>query len=210
MRYHDVLPTLRTAYDATAAEREGSGLSDWKARERDVFLEHLAGHRAKTLLELGSGPGRDGLFFQQNGLEVTCTDLSPEMVALCRSKGLEAHEVDFLSLEGERTFDAVYALNSLLHVPKADLEAILGRVSTYLNPGGLFYFGVYGGQTFEGVWPGDNHEPKRFFAYYQDHDLLERVMSSFDLHYFRRVPVSLERSADFHFQSMIWQRPPQS
>ncbi len=130
------------------------------------------------------------------------------MVDLCRAKGLEAHVMDFLSLEfSGRTFHAVYALNSLLHVPKRDLPAVLERIRTQLVPGGLFYFGVYGGIDFEGSWPDDRHEPKRFFAYYRDHDLLKRVMDPFELVYFRRVSVTQERDADVHFQSMVWQRP---
>ena len=152
MRYHEVLPSLRSHYDAHVAERDGTDLELWKAKERGVFLELLRERRAQTLLELGSGPGRDGLFFRDQELEVTCTDLSPAMVASCRAKGLEALTVDFLGLNfAGRTFDAVYALNSLLHVPKADLPAVLERVRAQLVPGGLFYLGVYGGRDFEGV-----------------------------------------------------------
>ena len=207
MRYRDVLPTLRAYYDTTAAERDDSDISPWKARERQVFLDMLRQQQARTLLELGSGPGRDGAFFRDQDLQVTCTDLSPEMVARCRSKGLDAHVMDFLQLAFPgRAFDAVYALNSLLHVPKADLLAVLGRVHDHLAPGGLFYFGVYGGNDFEGIWPDDRHEPKRFFAYYRDRELLKRVTAQFELVYFRQVTVSEERNAGFHFQSFVLRR----
>lgn len=208
MRYHDVLPSLRSYYDANAAERDDTGISSWKARERQVFLDMLEERRAKTLLELGSGPGRDGAFFRDRGIAVTCTDLSPAMVERCRTKGLEAHAADFLRLEFPgRTFDAVYALNSLLHVPKADLPGVLGRVHGLLNPGGLFYLGVYGGNDFEGHWPDDLGGAKRFFAYYTDRDLLERLTPLFELVYFRQVAVSDERDAGFHFQSFVLRRP---
>ncbi len=209
MRYQEVLPTLRAYYDNTAAERDEVEVTPWKAKERDVFLELLGERQAHTLLELGSGPGRDGTFFRDHGLRVTCTDLSPAMVARCRARGLEAHVMDFLHLDFPgRTFDAVYALNSLLHVPKADLPAVLDRVRALMNPGGLFYLGVYGGNDFEGVWPDDRHEPKRFFAYYRDRDLLERVMTNFVLVYFRQVAVSTERDTGFHFQSFVLRRAP--
>ncbi|MDQ3458374.1 MAG: class I SAM-dependent methyltransferase [Deinococcota bacterium] len=204
--YRRVIADLRRAYDRSAEEREGSGLSAWKERERDEFLGYLHGEGKRTLLELGAGPGRDGRFFQERGLTVTCTDLSPEMVRLCRAKGLEAQVMDFLSLDfPAASFDAVYALNSLLHVPKETLPAVLGVVRTLLKPAGLFYMGVYGGQDFEGVWPEDPHDPKRFFAYYRDRGVLERLMVLFDLEYFRRVEV--ERGADFHFQSLIVRAP---
>jgi SAM-dependent methyltransferase len=73
-------------------------------------------------LEIGAGTGNDGLYFQNNGLDVTCTDLSPDMVNLCREKGLKAYVMDFLSLDfPPGSFDAIYALNCLLHVPTREL-----------------------------------------------------------------------------------------
>lgn len=55
-------------------------------------------------------------------LQVVATDLSPAMVGFCRQKGLDAHVMDFLHLDFPAgSFDAVYALNCLLHVPNADL-----------------------------------------------------------------------------------------
>lgn len=62
MRYHDMLPQLRAAYNTRASKREGSDISTWKVRERDMFLELLTGGGSQTLLELCAGPGRDGLF----------------------------------------------------------------------------------------------------------------------------------------------------
>lgn len=95
MRYQEVLPTLRAYYDNTATERNEVEVTPWKARERDVFLDMLPEHRAQTLLELGSGPGRDGSFFRDHGLLVTCTDLFPAMVERCRAKDLEAYRHGF-------------------------------------------------------------------------------------------------------------------
>jgi hypothetical protein len=94
----------------------------------------------------------------------------------------------------------------LLHVPKADLPNVLERIRAQLVPGGLFYLGVYGGNDFEGVRLDDRHEPKRFFAFYRDRDLLTRLMTHFEPVYFRQVAVSEERAAEFHFQSVVLQR----
>lgn len=63
MRYQDIVPILRTYYDNTAAERDDAGVASWKVKERDVFFELLGEYYTQTLLELGSGPGRDGTFF---------------------------------------------------------------------------------------------------------------------------------------------------
>ena len=71
----------------------------WKLDQRAAFLERLEAEGGGSLLEIGAGVGRDSLFFQNNCLEVTATDLSPEMVRFCREKGLNAHVMDFWKLD---------------------------------------------------------------------------------------------------------------
>ncbi|WJH32257.1 class I SAM-dependent methyltransferase [Paenibacillus sp. CC-CFT747] len=110
---------LREAYNRMARERDRSELQDWKINERSRFLSKLQEEKRGRLLEIGAGTGRDSLFFQEAGLQVTAADLSEEMAALCREKGLDARIMDFYRLDfAKATFDAVYALNCLLHVPK--------------------------------------------------------------------------------------------
>ena len=122
--YNDVIACLRESYNRNASERNQYGIEDWKVEQQQHFLSLLQQEGKQRLLEIGAGPGRDSQFFQDKGLEVTCTDLSPEMVALCRAKGLNAHVMDFLSLDfPAESFEMVYALNCLLHVPKRDWAA---------------------------------------------------------------------------------------
>lgn len=127
----------------------------WKLAERDAFLQRLRDQRCTRLLELGAGTGQDSLYFQNQGLKVLATDLSPTMVAYCRDKGIDARVMDFLHLDfPPASFDAVYALNCLLHVPNPDLPAVLRAIREVLRPGGLFFLGVYGGQAKEGIAKG--------------------------------------------------------
>src|SRR5687767_2691104 len=116
--YAEVTDALRIAYDGRAAVRDTGRISPWKVEERNRFLALLQQEGRHSLLEVGAGTGVHGQFFQEQGLEVVCTDLAPEHVRICREKGLTAHVMDFLSLDfGGRTFDAVFAMNCLLHVP---------------------------------------------------------------------------------------------
>jgi SAM-dependent methyltransferase len=164
--YEQILDDLREAYDRKAEERDGYEIKPWKIEERQRFLSLLQEEGKRSLLEIGAGPGVHGKFFLDNGLEVICTDLSPEMVRLCREKGLTAHVMDFMNLDfPDSSFDAVHALNCLLHVPKRDLPRALKTIRAVLRPEGLFHLGVYGGKEHEGVWPEDHHEPKRFFSF---------------------------------------------
>ncbi|MEZ4733527.1 MAG: class I SAM-dependent methyltransferase [Caldilineaceae bacterium] len=207
MMDESLLTNLRTAYDRMIAEREGKILHAWKQAERARFLAMLQAEGKQTLLEIGMGTGRDSLYFQQQGLTVTCADLSPAMVAHCRAKGLNAHVVDFAGLDqhlAPDSFAGIYAINCLLHVPKADLLPILGKIRTILRPGGLFYWGQYGGIDQEGIWAGDHYEPKRFFARYTDEQFRRLPTSLFAIEAFCIVP---QGGGEGHFHALTLRKP---
>jgi SAM-dependent methyltransferase len=204
--YDQVIANLRASYShkERVEERDKGEIASWKAVERQHFLSLLQQEGKQRLLEIGAGPGRDSKFFQDHGLEVVCTDLSPEMVHLCRQKGLTAYEMDFLSLDfPESSFDAIYALNCLLHVPTKSLPDVLRKLQGLLQPGGLFYLGVYGGIEREGIVPDDRHEPRRFFSYHTDDYMRHMTAKFFTVHSFNAISLSDE---PFHFQSIILRR----
>ena len=203
--YQQVIETLRAAYSSeSAGQRDNAEKEDWKLVERQQFLTLLQQEGKATLLEIGVGTGADSLFFQQNGLRVVCSDLSHAMVALCREKGLEAYVMDFLHLDFAPTsFDAVYALNCLLHVPTVALPAVLEKIRDLLRPSGLFFLGVYGGFEKEGVNEQDYHVPPRFFSFHTDEFMKDAVAPYFDLVSFKSVPLP-EKSR--RFQSMTLRR----
>ncbi len=157
--FESIIDSIRLTYDHNAAERDAAALADWKIAEREDFANLMRAEGKRSLLEIGAGPGHFSAYFRDLGLDVTCTDLSPEMVRLCRQKGLNAHVMDFHHLNfPPASFDAVFALNCLLHVPSVDLDRVLSSIHRVLRPGGLFFYGVYGGYLSEGVWPEDRLE----------------------------------------------------
>jgi len=193
---------LIKSYDAEARQRDASDIQPWKVDERAGFLSLLNQEHKRSLLEIGSGPGRDSKFFKDAGLDVTCIDLSPEMVGLCRQKGLDARVMDVADLQfPDSSFEAVYALNSLLHLPKSELPRVLEKISAIIKPSGLFFLGVYGGYDFEGVRENDSCTPKRFFSFYTDDGLRQVVSKVFEIVSFKTV--KLEERVRLHFQSVI-------
>jgi SAM-dependent methyltransferase len=79
------------------------------------------------------------------------------------------------------SFDAVYALNCLLHVPNADLPTVLRAIRTVLRPGGLFFLGVYGGEPAEGIAEDDQYDPPRFFSWRSGAQIQGFARQSFDI-----------------------------
>ena len=200
-RYEEISRRLQRTYDGAVGRRAATPLEPWKIPERAAFLELLVREGRGSLLEIGAGTGLHGRFFADAGLDVVCTDLSAAMVAHCRDQGLVAVQQDFLHLDLGRQFDAVFAMNCLLHVPREDLSAVLAAVRSTLAPGGLFYLGQYGGIDQDGELADDSYEPKRFFSLLTDDDLLAVAGEHFAVESFRAVNIN-SNDGD-HFQSLV-------
>lgn len=203
-RRNAILEQLRRAYDTDAVARDQRPKSAWKIAERSAFCDRLARRGALSLLEIGAGTGQDSRYFQEQGFDVVATDLTPAMVAACRAKGLDARVMDVLAMDfPAASFDAVYSMNCLLHVPNADLPAALAAIGEVLRPGGLFFLGVYGGDGSEGVADWDDHDPRRFFSMRTDEQIQRYATDVFDLVDFHTLDVD----GGFRFQSLTLRRP---
>jgi SAM-dependent methyltransferase len=203
--YKQIITSLRESYNRNAKQREKNIIEEWKIRERDNYKLWLQKENKNSILEIGAGTGKDSKFFQENGFNVICTDLSEEMVRMCKNKGLTAYVMDFMGLEfSEGSFDGIYALNCLLHVPKDNLTGVLGHIQKLLKPQGLFYLGVYGGRDSEGIWEKDEYEPKRYFSFYTDKQIHKIVSKYYKVEYFQAI--KLGDNHDLHFQSFILRR----
>ena len=194
---------LKQSYNKYAHVREKNELQDWKVKPRESFLKQLLNEGKTTLLDIGAGTGRDSKFFSDNNLDVFAVDLSDEMITLCLEKGIESQQLDFYNLHKiGKKFDAIWSMNSLLHVEKSDLNTVLEEISNTLNHLGLFFMGVYGGEDSEGIWEEDVYTPHRFFSFYTDENIKKVTSNYFDIISFERI----ETGGKYHFQSIIMKK----
>ena len=215
--YNLVTQSLASYYDAEATRRDKGEIQGWKREERQRFLDALMVGRTAadhpTVLELGSGPGRDAQYFSDEYCcSVTCLDFSHEMVNKAKQRGLSAVKTDFSAgLDAASSnFDAVYAMNSLLHVLKRRLRPLIADMARVLKPDGIAYVGLYGGNDFEGHWQADPSGQARFFSYHTD-EALQRLLvqdGHFEIMKFERIDTGGSRggSTEHHFQSVILKR----
>ncbi len=119
---------------------------EFAARTRDLDMSRLidrftalvkaGGH----VLDLGCGSGRDTLAMIRAGFDVTPIDASERMCRITTGLTGRAARVERAQDMGYfRYFDGVWAMGSLLHVPKRQLPVVLWRVHRALRPGGAFY-----------------------------------------------------------------------
>ena len=179
---------LINSYEKYAHERASHSPDDFKIQERSVFLKFLKVEKRETLLEIGCGHGQDAQFFQDQGFQVLAVDNTPTMVKLTAENGVTARLLDCYDLDKiNESFDAVYTMNCLLHIPKRDFDQVLNLISGRLNENGIMYIGIWGDKNFEGIWEKDRYEPKRFFSFWKIEALLKVLQRSFRLEYYRRL-----------------------
>jgi SAM-dependent methyltransferase len=159
------------AYDKCASEYADETQDFWKG-ELSSFLNLFAdavgvGH----ILNVGSGPGFEGLILQNAGLTVTCLDASATMVSLCREKGLSSVQGDFMSLPFTKTsFDGVWAYTSLLHIERSLMPAALQELGRVMRPGSYLGLGMIEGGGSE-YRPSLGKGYERLFTYYRKDEL---------------------------------------
>jgi len=110
-------------------------------KQSEAFVDLFAGR--KRVLDLGSGRGIFLQLLKDKGIGGYGVDLDPRMVAQCREKGLEAHEVDALThlrqIEAG-SVDGLYARHLAEHVLPGELVEILRACRRALAPSAPLVF----------------------------------------------------------------------
>lgn len=100
-----------------------------------------ASQQTLSLLDAGSGTGRDTLATLKAGCRVDAFDGSTAMAKISSKLTGQATRVmrfEHLGLPVEH-YDGVWAMASLLHVQRPDLPGVLAQLGKALRPHGLLY-----------------------------------------------------------------------
>jgi SAM-dependent methyltransferase len=145
---------------------------------REDFLRSvLAALPAEAhMLELGSGPGHDALFFEAAGVQVTRTDGAPAFVRRLRALGLQADVLEMTTDDFGGPFDVVFANAVLLHLTGPQLADVLTKASRAVRAGGLLAFTVKEGDG--EAWSTAKVGRPRFFNYWREPALIEHLLAS--------------------------------
>ncbi len=91
-----------------------------------------------TVLEIGSGPGRDADVLESLGLVVRRTDATQAFIDLMAERGKQADLLNVVTDELGGPYDGVLAMGVLIHVDREQVDAVLRRIHDALKPGGAF------------------------------------------------------------------------
>jgi len=171
----------------------------WEEESVRRFAGFLPGQR---VLVPGCGDGRDSRFLASLGLEITSFDLSRQMLMIAKAADPNGNYVR-MDLRDDKLpggpYEGVFASGCLYHLRKPEFLRFVRGCRAILSPGGVFYFNMKEGQgeRFEDRpgprYPGGAEareylQGRRFYAYYQRHELLS-VLQGFEiLHEQRLIP----------------------
>ena len=153
-------------YDQEAADRAERAVDPQRAEARASFVDRLSADvPPRPLLEVGIGPGRDAATFVSCGIVTVGVDLSWEHARRATSlgAGVAVGSVRALPFAGG-SFDALWSMSTLMHVPDVAIEGALAELRRVLAPGARAAIGVWGGPDVEHHSDADRYDPPRFFS----------------------------------------------
>ncbi|MDU4959230.1 MAG: helix-turn-helix domain-containing protein [Sporomusaceae bacterium] len=151
------------------------------------LAEQVAGllpdSRRRRLLDIGSGEGRDAVYFAKCGFTVDALEISPAGIAKINryseasGYAVNAVQADMIGYEPERGYDVVYSCGSLQFLPLPQRQRHFDKYKQQTKPEGLNAHLVFVDKPFIAVAP--DWEPNEFFyqsgdlaCYYRDWEIL--------------------------------------
>ena len=128
-------------YDKHAEEYADETLKTDRGDLICQFLGYLPkADECGTILDLGCGPGRDAKVMLAAGYDVEPADGSAEMCRIAeRVTGRVARQMLFSELCDQDRYSGIWSCGALLHVPRAELDDVVGRCFDALVGGGVMY-----------------------------------------------------------------------
>lgn len=154
---------------------------DEAATYRRLFEEHVKGE-FKSLLELGCGGGNNASHMK-DGLDVTLTDLSPEMLEMSKRINPDCEHLigDMRDLRLDRTFDGVLIHDAIDYLTtEADLAKAIETAAVHCRTGGVamlvpdYVTETYADLTDHGGHDGE-HRSMRYLEWTWDPDPSDNV-----------------------------------
>ncbi len=138
----------------------------------DSFLKILPPNA--TILEIGSGTGRDADYIEKRGYTILRTDAAASFVKHMQDESKPAEKLNIIAEALPQTFDAILANAVFLHFDDADFKRALINTKAMLKNNGIFAFSIHKGD-FIGI--SDHKNSARYFHERSERDVHEILKS---------------------------------
>lgn len=187
-------------YNKMAKEYDNETAIFWNLFPK-TFLDTFVELSGEKIIDIGSGPGRDGLLLKQVGKDIVCVDASEAMIKISSERGLPSLLASFESLPfQENFFDGVWSYTTLLHIPKKSIHAPLREIFRVLKPSGIFALGLIEGDT-EEYRESSGVNTLRWFSFYKKDEVINLCQQhNFELIHFETFKPKTKNYLNFIFQ----------
>lgn len=117
-----------------------------------------------SILEIGSGPGRDADYFEAQGRHIYRTDVVEAFISFQQSLGHKIHLYDVLAGPNANTFYGVLAAAVFIHFDKDQFQIALKNVRDTLRTNGYFGLSLKIGDGY--IYTEEKVGSPRFFQYW--------------------------------------------
>lgn len=185
----DYQQTTRKTYDQFSSDFAKEFDEHFTLRVKNGFARRFAGLvKGKKLLDLGCGDGIHAEYFLQQGVDVTAVDISEQMIKLAAHRGVTAHVADIERLDFPNdNFDAVWAYNSLLHIPRAKIPKAVKDVTKILRVGGYLGLSMREGSYQKMEAKDQDMRRSRWYTYVTDQEIRALLERDYELIFHERV-----------------------
>jgi 2-polyprenyl-3-methyl-5-hydroxy-6-metoxy-1,4-benzoquinol methylase len=144
-----------------------------------LILRYLTKSNSQ-ILEIGSGAGALALWMTSLGHNVTCIEPAEKPAEIAREKGLKVHPVKFQDFQINQKFNYVFAISSLIHIPRVEIPLEIRKISKLLEKEGLAFVTFIEG-TDEGYEDPTNRGKMRYFSKFSETELKEILEPYFSI-----------------------------
>lgn len=183
-----------------AQEYDSETIDFWDKFPR-TFLNKFIELSGEKIINIGSGPGRDGLLLQKAGKDVVCVDASEAMIKMSSERGLKSFIASFDHLPFEdNSFDGVWSYTALLHIAKKHIDTPLKEIYRILKPSTFFALGLIEGDT-EEYKESSVIDMPRWFSFYKKDEVVDLCRKhGFEFLYFETFKPRSKNYLNFIFQ----------
>ncbi len=131
-------PASLPALDYAALAERFRGSEEEVRQKQRFYLRFFAGHR--DVLDLGCGRGEFLELMRETGVPARGIELSAELVAACRAKGLEASQGDLLGCLPalpDESLDGIFCAHVVEHLAPEFLPGVIRAAAAKLRKDGL-------------------------------------------------------------------------
>lgn len=133
-------------YETHAQEYFQATYTTQLGRLWDTLTRNLSQHA--SILDIGCGSGRDVRFFGEHGFNAIGIDYSFSLLKLASNfadRPMARGDVSYLPFK-KHAFEAVWAVGSLLHIPRNSITGVLSQIRSVLKSEGYLFTAIKKGK----------------------------------------------------------------